>query len=259
MKQTLPLILAVAATSALAEDSRQLDAHEHGVGALNIAVDGTTVAMEFTAPGADIVGFEYEATSDEDLAKIDAAIETLTSPLALFAFNAEAGCTVTAATAELETEDDHDDHDHGEEHAEDDHDHDHGDDHAEDKDEHDHDHGADHAKDDDHDHDHEEEHAEAEHDHDDAHDHDKDDDQEHGEDHALEDHDDHAEEASHTEFHAEYALTCDAPDAIADITFAYFETFPNALELEVQVLTSAGAQAFEVERDEPTLSLAGLF
>lgn len=240
MKQTLPLILAVAAAPAMAESTRQLDAHEHGVGQLNIAVDGTTVAMEFTAPGADIVGFEYEATSDEDLAKIYAANQTLTSPLALFVFNAEAGCTVTAATAELETEDEHDDHDHGE----DDHDHDHGDDHAEDND---------------HDHDHEEEHAEAEHDHDDDHDHDKDDDHDHGEDHAHDDHDDHTEEASHTEFHAEYALTCTAPDAITDITFAYFDAFPNALEVEVQVLTSAGAQAFEVERDAPTLSLAGLF
>ena len=40
--------------------------------------------------------------------------------------------------------------------------------------------------------------------------------------------------------------------------FGYFTTFDNALELEVQIITSAGAQAFEVERDAPTLSLEGL-
>ncbi|MEL6572097.1 MAG: DUF2796 domain-containing protein [Pseudomonadota bacterium] len=212
MKKTLPILLAVAAAPAVAEDSRQLDAHEHGVGALNIAIDGSAVAMEFTAPGADIVGFEYEASSDEDLAAIDQAIAALGAPLDLFVVNAEAGCTVTDATAELETEDDHDDH--GDDH--DDHDDDHGEEHAEGEDDHD------------------EEHADDDH-----------------------DHEEHAEEASHTEFHAAYAMICDNPDALSDITFAYFDAFPNALEVEVQVLTASGAQAFEVERDAPTLSLAG--
>ena len=246
MKHLLSSLAILAAPAAFAEDSRELGAHEHGVGALNIAVDGSTVLMEFMAPGADIVGFEYEATSDADKAAIEAGIATLSAPLDLFVLPAAAGCSVVRANAELETEDgDHDDHDHGDH---DDHDHD---DHAKDDDHHaghDHDKEEDHAGHDHDDHDKEEDHAGHDHD-----DHGKD------EDHAGHDHDDHAEEASHTEFHAEYILNCTDPAAMTEISFAYFETFENALELDVQVVTENGAQGFEVLRDDPVLSLSGLF
>ena len=250
MKYSLSLIALVAAMPAIAQDSRQLDAHEHGVGTLNIAIEGTTVTMAFEAPGADIVGFEYAAESDADLAAIDTAITTLGAPLDLFVLPEAAACRVTEAKAELETEDDHDDH--GEEHH---------DDHADEKhDDHDHEEHAD-EKHDDHGH---EEHADEKHD---DHDHEEHADEEHDdhghEDHADEKHDDHddhgheehADEAGHTEFHAEYTLACDNPDALTQITFSYFETFPNALEVEVQIITDSGAQAYEVERDEPVLKL----
>lgn len=209
MKPAIPALLALVAAPAFAEENRELDAHEHGLGELNIAVDGDTVAMEFHAPGADIVGFEYEAESAEDRAAIDAAVAMLAKPLDLFVLPAAAECSVTQASAALESEEEHDDHDDHDEHAE----------------------GEGH---DDHD-----EHAE-------------------GEEH--DDNDDHAEaEASHTEFHAEYTLTCGNPGAISGIEFAYFETFENAVELEVQIVTASGAQAFEVERDTPTLDLRGMF
>jgi hypothetical protein len=226
MKHTLPAFIALLATPALAESARELDAHEHGVGELNIAVDGDTVAMELHVPGADIVGFEYEAESAEDRAAIDDAVAILAKPLDLFVLPAAAECSVTKASAGLESEDDHDDHDH-EEHAK-----------GEEHDDHDHEEHAEGEEHDDHDH---EEHAE-------------------GEKHDEHDHDDHAEaEASHTEFHAEYVLTCGNTDALSGIEFAYFDTFENALELEVQIVTSSGAQAFEVMRDAPTLDLAGMF
>jgi hypothetical protein len=183
----VPLIAFVTAFPAFAEDSRQLDSHEHGVGTLNIAIDGATVAMTFEAPGADIVGFEYAAKSDTDLAAIDAAVATLAAPLDLFVMPDAAGCSVVEAQAELESEDEHDNH---------------GDD------------GHDNAS-----------------------------------------HGDHAEEAGHTEFHAEYTLTCDTPDALTEMTFAYFEAFPNAQKVEVQIITAAGAQAFEVKRDAPVLNM----
>ncbi|MEM9267938.1 MAG: DUF2796 domain-containing protein [Pseudomonadota bacterium] len=213
-------------TPALAQDTREMGAHEHGVGQVNIAFEGNQVALSLTAPGADIVGFEYEAKTDADKAAIDAALDTLRQPSALFVFPEAAGCTVVEASAELEMEgehgDDHD-HDHGEEHAEHGHD--------------DHDHG-------------EEKHADH-----DGHDHDK-----HGDEaHAHDDHDhDHDHAASHSEFHAEAMLTCETPDALDRVTFTYFETFSNALELEVQMITSSGARAFEVERELPTLNLQGL-
>lgn len=205
MAKKLPLVLALLATPAFAQETRQLDSHEHGVGELNIAVDGGTVAMEFHAPGADIVGFEYAAESAEDRGAIDAAVATLARPLELFVFQSAAECSVVQASAELESEDSHDEHDE-----------DHDDDHAEGHDEH------------------EEEHADG---------HDEDD----------------ADEAGHTEFHAEYTLTCGNPDALTEITFAYFDAFENAREIEVQIISASGAQAFEVERDDPTLDLRGMF
>jgi hypothetical protein len=208
-----------AAASVAADETRQLDAHEHGVGALNIAIDGSTVVMELHSPGADIVGFEYAAKSDADRAAVDAAVATLAKPLSLFAIPAAAGCSVTMASASLEMSEHKHDHASGE--------------HS-----HDHDHKHDEHASDDHKHD---EHASDDHKHDDHDGH------------------DHAEEASHSEFHAEYALNCAEPSEMTEIVFNYFDTFPNARELEVQIVSSSGAQAFEVERDAPTLDLRSLF
>ena len=94
--------------------------------------------------------------------------------------------------------------------------------------------------------------------------HGEDDHDEHGsethEGHAEDDHDDHDEdEERHTEFHAEYLLTCANPDAITGVEFAYFDRFEGARELEVQIVTSSGAQAFEIARDSPSLDLSGMF
>ncbi|WP_342077245.1 DUF2796 domain-containing protein [Yoonia sp. SS1-5] len=202
MKQALSLIALVAAMPAFGEQTRQLDAHEHGVGKLNIAIDGTTVAMEFHAPGADIVGFEYVAESDADIAAIDAALVTLGAPLDLFTVPDAAACTVAETQVALESEEAHDDH------GEDDHGHD-----------------------------------------DDGHD-------DHGhDDHSDDDHAAHEEEAGHTEFHAEYTLNCENADALTSIAFGYFDTFPNAQEVEVQIITASGAQGVVVERDAPELNI----
>lgn len=232
-------LFALAPFAAVAEETRQLGAHEHGVGALNIAFQNGQIAIELEAPGADIVGFEYTAQSAEDRAKVDAAVADLARPLDLFVVPAAAGCSVVQASAALESEDAHEDHDDGHDHAahkEEDHDAHDGDDHAE------------------HDHDAHDEKEHAEHDHDVHHD----------KEHAEHDHDGHDEkeqtaQAEHTEFHAEYLLTCADTSAASPITFAYFERFPNARELEVQVISSNGASAFEVERDQPTLDLRDMF
>lgn len=193
-------VTAITAVPVFAEDSRQLDAHEHGVGQLNIAFDGQQIALELHAPGADIVGFEYAADTAQDRATVDAAVATLAKPLQLFALPEAAGCSVVQASAGLESEEEHD------------------------------------------------EHGDDEHGHDD-----------HADDHSDEAHEDHADEGGHTEFHAEYLLTCADPAAINQITFAYFEAFPNALEVEVQLISDTGATSFEVERDAPILDLRGMF
>lgn len=192
---------AIAVTPVFAQETRQLESHEHGVGQLHIAFDGKQIAMDLHAPGADIVGFEYAAESAEDRAAIDAAVATLARPLDLFLLPDAAGCNVVQAAAGLESEEEHDE-DHAGEHEGEEHGHD---------------------------------------------------------DHEEDDHDDHASKAGHTEFHAEYLLTCADPTAASEITFAYFDAFPNALEVEVQVISDAGATSFEVERDAPALDLRGMF
>ena len=180
------MIALMVPSTLFAQETRDLDAHEHGHSALNIAVEGTQVAMELEAPGADIVGFEYEAATVADRAKLDAAIAELSKPLSLFVLPAAAGCTVVKSSAGL-------------------------------VDEH---------------HDEEEEHAEGEHE------------EEEGE--------------EHTEFHAEYLLNCSDRSALNRIEFAFDETFPNAEEVEVQMISDKGSKGFEVERDAPVLDLSGL-
>ncbi|UWR24569.1 DUF2796 domain-containing protein (plasmid) [Sulfitobacter sp. S190] len=124
MRLSTTALFLITATHLAAEDARQLDAHEHGVGQLNIAFDDGQIAMELQAPGADIVGFEYAAQSADDRAKVDAAVAALARPLDLFVLPRAAGCSVVQAAASLNSEDLHDEHDE-EDHAGHDHAHDH--------------------------------------------------------------------------------------------------------------------------------------
>lgn len=199
-KVAVPAIL-LSAQVAMAQTTRELDAHEHGHSSLNIAIEGSSVTMELEAPGADIVGFEYEAETEGDKAKVASAKELLHSPLGLFQIPAAAGCKVTKASVELEREEEHKDHD---------------------------------AHDDDHADGHDDDHAEA---HDD----------DHGE-----------KKGGHTEFHATYTMTCKNPDKIETIGMTFFKKFPNAEEVEVNVVSEKGQRKYEIERDEPRLDLQGL-
>jgi ABC-type Zn2+ transport system substrate-binding protein/surface adhesin len=87
---------------------------------------------------------------------------------------------------------------------------------------------------------------------------------EHHDDHKDEDHSDHSdheesEGEEHTEFHAEYVFECKDLSAVTEIDFPYVDIFPNAKELELQAISQKGASAFEIERDEPSVKLGGLF
>lgn len=106
-------LLAGLAGSAIAETKRQLDAHEHGHGKLNIAIEGASLVMELEAPGADIVGFEHEAKSDSDKAALERAKETLAKSTSLFSLPAAAGCSLAEAKVALEGEDEHHEKGHG--------------------------------------------------------------------------------------------------------------------------------------------------
>jgi hypothetical protein len=191
---------ALGASQAVAEERRELGAHEHGHSVLNIAIEGDRIEMELMAPGMDIVGFEHAAETDEHKAAVAQAEAILRDPLALFVLPDDAGCSIETAAVELEAEGDHEGV-HGEEHVEEAH-------------------------------------------------------SEDGE--PAEEHAEHEGEASHTEFHAEYAITCDSPDDLGSIEFAFFERFSGAEEIEVTVITEDGQTRYEVERDAPRIDLKGL-
>ena len=96
-KALILILTAITTVPALAGDERrQLGAHEHGHGRLNIAVEGGSVAMELIAPAADIVGFEHEPKTDEQRTAIEQAKGTLADPLALFVLPPSAGCRLTS-------------------------------------------------------------------------------------------------------------------------------------------------------------------
>lgn len=106
---TLVALLALAAPPAGAEDAakRQLGAHVHGQGQLDIAIEDGRIAMELEAPGADIAGFEHAASTDADKAARDKALTVLRDGIALFKFPREADCKLSKAEANLEAPDDH--------------------------------------------------------------------------------------------------------------------------------------------------------
>jgi hypothetical protein len=106
-------------------------AHEHGVARVNVAVENTTITIEFFAPGASIFGFEGEADTPERQRQRDAGLERLrTGITSMFQLEASLGCVAAEpAVAIEETEHheaekdsagstDHEQEQHGEVHAE---------------------------------------------------------------------------------------------------------------------------------------------
>ncbi|PKM28975.1 MAG: DUF2796 domain-containing protein [Gammaproteobacteria bacterium HGW-Gammaproteobacteria-11] len=74
------------------DHSASLGAHEHGVGSLNLVIDGHAVAIELDSPADNLLGFEYMPTSDADLSKTREIMTRLEQADSLFAFPTAAGC-----------------------------------------------------------------------------------------------------------------------------------------------------------------------
>ena len=216
------LILSAMISVAAAEETRQVDKHEHGVGELNIAIEGSSINLEFMIPGADIVGFEYKAKSDEDISLVNTALTKFDDFNNIFKIPNTANCNLVEAEIAINQGDDHDD-------------------------EHDHEEHEEHEEHDEHEHEEHEEHDEHEHEEHDEHEH---------EEHDEHEHEEHGEE-THNEFVAHYSFTCGNVKEIDRINFTYFTTFPNSGELEIQFVSEMGSTSFEVEGDEPFINLKG--
>jgi hypothetical protein len=115
--KTFQLVAAAAAAAIAgvcavgAEEHRELGPHEHGHGRLNIAIEGKRLSMELEVPGADIVGFEHEASTAEQKATVEKAKATLSDALSIFKLPAAAGCKLADAKVAIQAEDEHE-HEH---------------------------------------------------------------------------------------------------------------------------------------------------
>jgi hypothetical protein len=107
-------VMTCLAFSASAEEHRQLGAHVHGHGRLNIAIEDKTVSIELEVPGADIVGFEHEAATRAQRSAIEKAKATLAAGLSLFTPTAAAGCTQKASKVSIEADHEHEHEHHAE-------------------------------------------------------------------------------------------------------------------------------------------------
>ncbi|MCY3940581.1 MAG: DUF2796 domain-containing protein [Gammaproteobacteria bacterium] len=236
-----------------------LGQHIHGVIELGVVVEGSTVAVSLDAPLSDVVGFEHAPESDEQLERIRQAATMLSNPDAMFGLADSAECAISDTSIDgpayvLEHLGDDDagaelsDHDHHDEHEESAA-HDHHDEHEE---------SAAHDHDDEHDepaaHDHHDEHEEsADHDHHDEHEESADHDHDGHEESADHEHDD-AEQ--HSEVNANYQWECRSASDLDSLALRFTESFAGVETIEIQILTSAGAQVLTVEGRAKSVSLS---
>ncbi len=101
----------------LADDHQHsLEAHVHGIGTLNIALENQLLELQLESPAMNIIGFEYQPTTEADIQSVKAAQNTLSNAAELFAFSPAAQCRLTSVSIEnalLKGSGAHDhDHDH---------------------------------------------------------------------------------------------------------------------------------------------------
>ncbi len=213
--RTLATLVAMAAIVSIGAPAEAADPHQHGVGRLNVAVQGDQVEIELETSGADIVGFEQEPRTAAQKKAVQDAATALRDGAALFVFPAAAGCALKEAEVESGLlGDDHKEH--GDKHGHKEH----GDKHGHEK--------------------HSDKHAHKEHGHKHAEKH-------HDEKH----HGDKHDEETHAEFHAHYHFTCKNPVTHADLR--YFETFPRAEALTARTLTASGQRKQKLTRKDARL------
>lgn len=112
---------------------RHHEAHVHGIGNLNVALDGNDLMLELASPAANIVGFEHAPENEQQEQEVHKAIGLLKDGEKLFLFSSKAECKLhdvkidndMAVTHQEEHGDHHEAHETHHEKHEDHHDHGH--------------------------------------------------------------------------------------------------------------------------------------
>ena len=114
----MKLVVSIAALCAAyplvlsAQTERDLDAHVHGQAAANIAVFDSNVVIDIESPWNNLVGFEYAAKSDEEIAAVAEAVAMLNQPESVIGLIG-GNCKADQVTVESSlSDDDHDDEHH---------------------------------------------------------------------------------------------------------------------------------------------------
>jgi hypothetical protein len=97
--------------------------HQHGNAQMNVVVEGSSVAAEFTSPLYNLVGFEHEARTPEEIALMQQQRQILATGEGVVLSTA-AECHLLQAEVEM-GEEIHEQHKEGEHEHEHEHDHDH--------------------------------------------------------------------------------------------------------------------------------------
>lgn len=103
------------------------DAHVHGLGDVNVAIEGSRLDIEIKGPGDNFVGFEHAARTAAERSALSATERKLRQPAALLVLPQAAGCVLrevdldipaAAATGPEQGHDKRDhDHDHHDRHG----------------------------------------------------------------------------------------------------------------------------------------------
>lgn len=198
--------------------------HVHGAIDLGIVVEDAAIAISFESPLANVVGFEYEPQTKEEIEGVRTAAIRMNSAADMFLLPASAACesvevkvtgpdyltTVAADTQPLSQSSNHASNHHDDDHDDDDY-----------SDSHD--------------------------------DHDSHDDDDHGDSH--DDHDDKHDSEVHNDVEAQYHWHCDNPSELEEITLSFTSWFADVDTVTVQLITADGVQVLELDKSSTTINL----
>lgn len=119
-------LFVIGVTGLVGSEMRQHSAHLHGVGKLNIGMDGNNLIIELTSPAANIVGFEHAPENEQQSHDVHEAIELLKQGEKMFVLTKKAMCTLHEAHVESDMgqghHEEHEGHGHDDAHSGEDHD-----------------------------------------------------------------------------------------------------------------------------------------
>ena len=104
------LISTIFLTVSSRADDRNPEAHEHGVGVMNIAIQGNELEIELELPAENVVGFEHEDLTAAEKKSVQEAAAKLKKTANVIVLPKNAACELEKVEIESALLDDHDDH-----------------------------------------------------------------------------------------------------------------------------------------------------